>query len=97
MKFETRVVNSHDDTSSGSPVLDIQSSRSGWSQIFDNPPGALIGQLSRVLLSSFVFYISLAFSRVLRNSTTRFVGPSHFTFLLVFAVFGLTASARMIK
>ena len=54
---------------------------------------------------SFFFFF---FSRVLRDSTTRFVGPSigpsvgpsvgpsHFTFFLVFAVFGLTAPAQMI-
>ena len=51
----------------------------------------------------------LVYSRVLRDSTPRFVGPSvrrsvgpsvgpsHFTFLFFFAVFGLTAPARVIK
>ena len=49
------------------------------------------------------------FSRMLRHSTTHFVGPSvgpsvgltirpsHFTFLGVFAIFGLTAPAQVIK
>ena len=48
----------------------------------------------------------LVFSRVLRDSTPRFVGssvrpsvrPSHFTFFVFFfVVFGLTAPAQMIK
>ena len=37
------------------------------------------------------------FSPVLRNSTPRFVGPLHFTFLFeFFAASGLTAPAQMI-
>ena len=64
-----------------------------------------------------VHFCKDVFSRVLHDSTPRFVGPSvgpsvcqsvgpsvrplvllsHFTFFSVFAVFGLTAPAQMIK
>ena len=73
----------------------------------------------------FMYALAVIFSRVLRDSTPRFVGPSvgpsvhrsigpsvrpsvgrsvrrsvrpsHFTFFLVFAIFGLTAPALVIK
>ena len=52
--------------------------------------------------------VTFLFSRVLRDSTPRFVGPSvrplvgrsvrpsHFTFFWVFGIFGFTAPAQMI-
>ena len=76
-----------------------------YSIIFINP--------SPPLLSSFFFFffiLLLLFSRVLRDSTPRFVGPSvrrsvgpsvgpsvTLYFFWVFAVFGLTAPAQMME
>ena len=63
----------------------------------------LKGILMDLRIKKLKFY-SAIFSRVLRDSTPRFVGPSvrrsvgrsHFTFCFFFAVFGLSAPAQMI-
>ena len=63
-------------------------------------PHTIRSNYRQVVLSSTLDYLPV-FSRVLRDSTTRFVGPSvrpsiTIDFFGVFAVFGLTAPAQMI-